>query len=305
MKNTAIILLTFCFTFFSCQHTMPKTFKTSKKMKLFNREIIIPDINKNVEKLSSTEKEAFETRNQIAFDKTITKRREMVKRNSREILPDTLYVNLKEFNSQTNEAVYYGFNNQTKEFGTITYYDSDPLLEDETIREQYFEAQPMKFDLYKGYYPNGNIKMKRLMFSNILIKQYEYDENGTLTKSYDLSKNYKLSVTDILKILEKNNIGINFKLNGNIGRSTSPFTYLYCWETNKGKIWHLEQYEDEKEYIIFDETEELISQKRYSKEKGSFAVLSIATFKMHYNNKTLEEAEKETGLKLFVVGYEN
>lgn len=299
MKNTAVVLLTFCFSFFSGQHT--KSLKL-RKMKMFNREIIIPDINKNVEKLSSAEKEVFETRSKIAFDNTITKRSKKEKQSSREILPDTVNVNLKEFNSQTDEAVYYSFNNQTKEFGTITYFDSDPLLEDETIMDQYFEAQPMKFDLYKGYYSTADIKMKRLMFSNIIIKQYDYDENGNLTKNYELSKNYRLSVTDVLKILERNNVRINFRINR---LSASPSTYLSCMETNRGKIWHLEQYEDEKEYIVFDETRELLSQDRYSKEKGSFAVLSNTTFEMRYKDKMIEEVEKETGLKFFVERYKN
>jgi hypothetical protein len=269
-------------------------------MKLFNKEFIIPDIEKNNEKLSSTERKFFDSNNKIAKETAIEKRKSLKEYEGRMAMPDTVNVSLKKFNSKNNEATNYGFNNQTKEFSTITYFDSDPLLQDETIREEYFFAQSMKYELYKGYYSNGNLKGKSLSYSNILIKQYEYDENGKLIKEFDLSTKYKLSVTDVLKILEKNNIGIYSKLNSVIGRSTTPFTYLSCWETNRGKIWHLENYEGKKEYIIFDETGELISQKRFSEEKGSFMVLSRDTYKMRYKDKTIEEVERETGLKLFV-----
>jgi|GEM_PF-4695012 len=272
------------------QHSIVHSVCPIKKMKLFNKEFKIPDIDKNAEKLSLAEKKAF--------DKSIEKNKEIHNAKSAVVLSDTISVDLKEFNAKNNELIYYGFNNQTKEFGTITYFDSDPLLEDQNLREQYFEAQPLKFDVYKGYYPNGNIKMKRLSFSAVIIKQYEYDKNGNLVKSFDLSKNYKLSVTDVLKILEKNNIGLNFKIDR---LSASPSTYLYCLETNRGKIWHLEQYQDEKEFLIFDHTGELLSQKSYSNEKGSFVILSRATYEMRYKNKTIEEVERETGNKLFVV----
>ncbi|WP_160138152.1 hypothetical protein [Chryseobacterium sp. c4a] len=266
-------------------------------MKFFDKELTIPDINKNSEKLSSGELKTIENKNKIEVERTKIKRKEIQSLQNHDVLPDTVYIKSTALNADNNVTEYF-FNNQTKDFGINTYFDSDPLLQDQALRDSYINAQPMKFLLSKTYYSNGNLKTKRLTFSSVIIKNYEYDEKGLLIKEDDLAKSSKLSVSDILKILEKNGIEINFKINR---LSASANTYLYCINTDKGKIWYLQQYENNQESIIFDETGKIINQVRYSKDPGSFVVLSVPAYRNIYKDKSIEEAEKETGLRIFLM----
>lgn len=139
--------------------------------------------------------------------------------------------------------------------------------------------------------------MKRLSFSRVIIKDYEYDESGKLTKDDEPAKTFRLSVIEVLKILEKNNININFEVNR---LSASLSNHLSSFNTNRGKIWHMEQYEGEKESIIFDATGKIISQVRNHEEPGRFLVISLPTFKNRYKDKSLEEVEKATGLTIYL-----
>lgn len=289
MKNILIILFCFYGSLFSCQQTY-------KKMKMFNREMTIPDINKTAEKLSPKEVGIFEAKNKSALDAALERRETLLKTNSRETLPDTIQIQFSTFDSHQN-VIQYFFNSATKDFGTVTYFDSDPLLQDKTLLEAYINAQPMRFGLSKVYDPNGHLKMKRLSFSHVIIKDYEYDEAGELTKDHELAKMFRLSVIDVLKILEKNNININFKVSR---LSASPNTSLSSINTNRGKIWYLEQYEGEQETIIFDATSKMISQVRNHEEAGRFLVINLPTFKNRYKDKSLEEVEKETGLTIYL-----
>lgn len=289
MKNTFIILLSFYCSLFSCQQTY-------KKMRIFNREITIPDINKTPEKLSLKEIKIFDAKNKTALEHVLERKKLILKTNSRETLPDTINIQFSTFDSGPNITRYF-FNNATKGFGTLIYFDSDPLLKDKTLLEAYINAQPMRFNLSKVYDSNGHLKMKRLSFSRVIIKDYEYDESGKLTKDDEPAKTFRLSVIEVLKILEKNNININFEVNR---LSASPSTYLSSFNTNRGKIWHLEQYENEQESIIFDSTGKIISQVRSHEEPGRFLVISLPTFKNRYKDKSLEEVERETGLTIYL-----
>lgn len=286
-----LVLLSFASILYSAQsHSLKKY----ERIKLFNREFLIPDIDAKAEKISFKEKYIIKSNREIEIQNT------QVKISSTDIVK----INLTEYNSKTNEAKRYSFNNETKECDIITYFESDSLFKDKSILERYFEGQPMRFSLHKTYYSNGILKIKTLMYSNIVVKQYEYDKNGKLIKRFELSNRYKYSIKNILKILEKNNIKIDFKLDYR-GLSITPYTYLSCAETNRGKVWYLEQYNNKKEYLIFDDTGELISQERFSNNNEDFIVLSRATYEMRYKNKAIKDVEKEMGLKLFVYDQNN
>ena len=114
MKNTYIILFSFYCSLFSCQQTY-------KKMKIFNREIIIPDINKTPEKLSPKEITIFETKNKAALKKVLEKKKLILETNSRETLPDTINIQFSVVDSGPNITRYF-FNDATKDFGTLTYF---------------------------------------------------------------------------------------------------------------------------------------------------------------------------------------
>ncbi|MFC6266767.1 hypothetical protein [Frigoriflavimonas asaccharolytica] len=293
MKPHLSLLLLFTLIFCNSQQiTVNVPFK---KIKLFNKEFVIPDINKSKEKLSSCEKKVFDNKNKIAKNTAVEKRKSLKEYEGTMAMPDTINVSLTEYNSNSS-TIQYNFN-QTNSFSIMTYYDSDPLLQDKSLRDDFFNSQPMLFKEYRGYYSNGSLNLKRLSYSAITIKQYEFDENGNLVKEFDLSKKYNLSVLDVLKILNVNDVVIDFQINR---LSTDPHTILMCAETNRGKVWYLGQGEEEKEYLILDNNREYVSQQMNENKAGNFKFLDSNDYKNQYGDKMIGEVELKTGFMFFV-----
>lgn len=133
----------------------------------------------------------------------------------------------------------------------------------------------------------------------MLIKNFEYDENGKLTKEFDLSNNYKLSLLDVLKILEKNNLNINFNRASASAGGISYNSFILYKETNHGKIWIVNAILDNFQAIVYDENGDILIKKDVPSKKVFLAMDKIL-FNDTYIGKTIEDVEKETDIKIFV-----
>ena len=98
-------------------------------MKIFNKEFIIPDIDKKSEILSTSEKKELENKRKLALDKTINKSKEKEESIFAENIPDTLQVDLKMYNSQTNETLKYYLLKNGKKVGKDSLYLGENFLD--------------------------------------------------------------------------------------------------------------------------------------------------------------------------------
>lgn len=263
-------------------------------MKVFDQEVNIPDINKIPEKLSPKELKTFEIKNKEALENILKKKRTMTRLKNHDPLPDTLNIRMVVYGSH-KDITEYIFYNEIKNVSTLTYFNSDSIFWQKEVPEEFIPAQSLKFKIEKKYYANGCLKMKKLIFSGVIIKEYEYDKAGKLIKDYELSKNFRLSVIDVLKILMENNLKPDLSIDFT---SKNPAYYLSNINTNRGKIWHLES--RELEVIIPDKTSEMMSQSSSHEDSKNFLVLSLPTFKLRYKDQPIQEVEKQTGLTIYL-----
>jgi antitoxin component YwqK of YwqJK toxin-antitoxin module len=135
--------------------------------------------------------------------------------------------------------------------------------------KSYSEIKPNSyFKLSKGFYSNGNIKLKGVSFNWFAFQKgiwYEFDEQGKLIKEIDYDKNYKFTFEDILKFCEKEKIEVK---KGPILQSTGFHTTIrreYS-ETTKKATWTIEHLKtfDIKETIALDGTTGAVLSRRES-----------------------------------------
>ena len=102
------------------------------------------------------------------------------------------------------------------------------------------------FNIQKEYYPNGNIKLKRIY--NKTSKgdyglMYEFDEHGKLTKTIDFDEGWKTSFETITEIAKKYIQKYNYKIDAS---ANAVINTDQQWTKQYIKIWRKEN--DGKKY---------------------------------------------------------
>ena len=96
------------------------------------------------------------------------------------------------------------------------------------------------FQISKGYYPNGNIKIKGLFFNGNGFQKgtwYEFDESGKLIKETDYDKVYKFTFENVIAFCEKEKIPVKKGQIPQSGFHTNIFAKLM---QNGTPIWSIE-----------------------------------------------------------------
>ncbi|WP_312344897.1 hypothetical protein [Chryseobacterium binzhouense] len=262
-------------------------YKKTKKMRLFNKELVFPVMTSEYEKLTTSQ-----------LQKAI-KKKDLAKngRTSTTLSNNEVDVEYKEYDQKNDHVVQYVFNTKENIVGESIYQKIEPNGKDNFENSMYFIIE-------KSYYSDGTLRSKRLIFDNnslnaIVLKQFEYDEKGNLIKEFDISKIYKLSLIDVLKILEKNNLSIDFNNASVSAGGISYLNYILYKETNHGKIWIVGNGLENFQAIIYDEDGDILVKKDLPSQKV-FLSMERWLFDDTYKGKTIEEVEKETGIKIFV-----
>ncbi len=261
-------------------------------MKISNKELVFPEMTDEYEQLTPSHLKKIQQEKQIVENK---------KTKVNTSAHDTNYLVVKKDYDINNDClISYSFNNKEHNFGTTIYQKINPDGKEEIQNSMYFTE-------VKTFNPDGKLKSKELTFRGgkgdiTVLKQFEYDENGSLVKAFDISKTYRLSLIDILKILEKNNLFIDFNRAGGFGVEGIAPTSIQYGDTNYGKIWSVMARADSFAAIIYDNNGQAIIHKfDTTPEKPlPFRFFSKQGFDAYYNGKTIEEVERETGLKIFV-----
>lgn len=289
MKKTLLILLLFIST---ASFTQCVQLKKVKKMKISNKELVFPEMTDEYEKITPSQLKKIQTEKQIA---------ENQKTKANTSVHDTNYLVVKkEYDVNKDCLISYSFNDKEHNFGTTIYQKINPDGKEEIQNSMYFTE-------VKTFNSGGKLKSKELTFRGgkgdiTVLKQFEYDENGNLLKAFDVSKIYRLSLIDILKILERNNLFIDFNRAGGFGAEGIAPTSIQYGDTNYGKIWSVMAKADSFAAIIYDDNGEAIIHRfdTTPEQPMPFRFFSKLGFDNYYGGKTIEEVEKETGLKIFV-----
>ncbi|REC59226.1 hypothetical protein DRF65_26995, partial [Chryseobacterium pennae] len=102
------------------------------------------------------------------------------------------------------------------------------------------------FDMYKEYYPNGNIKSKRIYNKTSpgdYGLMYEFDEQGKLAKTIDFDEGWKTSFEAITEIAKKYIQKYNYKIDVS---ANAVINADQQWNKEYIKIWRKES--DGKKY---------------------------------------------------------
>lgn len=260
-----------------------------KKMKIFNKELVFPDITSEFENLTSPHLKKELQKRELSESKAqvLNKPKEETE----------VSVEYNEYDAKKDYSVSYSFDKKENIFAYVIYRKIEPDANKNLENSLYFSES-------KAYYPNGNIKSKGLIFGGNLgyatvLKDFEFDENGNLIKQFDISKVFNLSLIDVLRILEKNKLTINFNRTSSSAGGVSYDSFIWYKETNHGKVWIVNAILDNFQAIIYDKNGKIIIKKDVPSQK-SFLFMEQWQFDDIYKGKTIEEVEKETGLKLFV-----
>ena len=263
--------------------------------KIFNKELLFPEMNSIYEKLTTSQLQKTLQKREIAEDKALNHPKEETE----------VVIKYKEYDAKNDYSISYGFSEKEKVFWSVINRKIEPDGNEDMKNSIHFNEG-------KTYYDNGNLKTKWLRFQGGLgdittLKQFEFDKNGKLIKEFDVSKVYKLSLIDVLKILEKNSLVINFNREGGFGAEGIAPTTIQYGNTNYGKIWSVIAGADSFAAIIYDNDGKIIIHRFDSTPEHPmpFRIFSKQGFDSYYNGKTIEEVERETGLKLFVYNNNN
>lgn len=262
-------------------------YKKPKKMRLFNKELVFPVMTSEYEKLTTLQLQKILKKNGLvenAIKSTNSSKNEVA-------------VEYKEYDQKNDYVVKYVFNTKENILGETIYEKIEPNGTNNFENSMYFIVD-------KSYYSDGTLKSKKLIFDNnsldaIVLKQFEYDKKGNVIKEFDISKIYKLSLIDVLKILEKNNLSIDFNNASVSAGGISYLNYILYRDTNHGKIWIVGSGLENFQAIIYDENGDILI-KRDMSSKKIFLYMEKWLFDDTYKGKTIEEVEKETGVKIFV-----
>ncbi|HUH36082.1 MAG TPA: hypothetical protein VL022_09640 [Moheibacter sp.] len=257
------------------------TQKNITKMKIFNKELVFPDMSSDYERLTPSEMKDFKKKKDLA-------------------IPEYSERNIYRYTDYNKEGrIQYSFNDENNTIGVLKYIKIEP---DENNKD--FEKS-ICFLEYKRFSGNKLVEkdLKLISGSSFLmsLKKYKYDEGGNIINEYDYSKNFKQSLPDILKILEKYNLSMEFNNAIVTGGNRSYLTTIEAVNSNYGEIWliGIGLYNG----IIDDATGEIIvhNSDTFLREKqGKFQFIEEDTFKRKYGEKSIKELEQETDSLIFV-----
>lgn len=123
-----------------------------------------------------------------------------------------------------------------------TVYDtlqSGDILE---ITDFYYRLNPKKgwFKIYKEFYPNGNIRLKRIFnktSNGDYGKMYEFDEQGKLVRTTDFEEGWLTSFEEVTQVANKYAKKYNYKVETAIDGEINDDQ---LWKNEYVKIWRKE-----------------------------------------------------------------
>ncbi|WP_433981496.1 hypothetical protein [Chryseobacterium sp. RLHN22] len=113
---------------------------------------------------------------------------------------------VEKFDIEIYKKTNYGFDNYTKEDGTLISMIDFDSLKGGVLKE--VPPKPSFKTIYKEFYPNGNIKKKEIFIgerTKIDTSEY-YDQDGNVEKVEENKKFGKVKPEDVLKFLESKKI---------------------------------------------------------------------------------------------------
>ncbi|MFC7347813.1 hypothetical protein ACFQO9_13890 [Chryseobacterium zhengzhouense] len=113
---------------------------------------------------------------------------------------------VEKFDIEIYKKTNYGFDNYTKEDGTLISMIDFDSLKGGVLKEM--PPKPSFKTIYKEFYPNGNIKKKEIFIgerTKIDTSEY-YDQDGNVEKVEENKKFGKVKPEDVLKFLESKKI---------------------------------------------------------------------------------------------------
>lgn len=198
--------------------------KNITKMKIFEKELVFPDMSSEYERLTSSEIKFIKSKKELAVEK---------------------YPQESNLNRKTQVEVYteynkegkteYNFNDENNTIGISKYIKIEP---EENIKDFEKSIYFLEYKTFSGdkLVEKGLSLIRETSFL-MYLKKYKYDEGGNIIDEYDYSKNFKQSLPDILKILEKYNLSIEFNNAILIGGNRSYLTTIQAVNSNYGKVW--------------------------------------------------------------------
>lgn len=256
-----------------------------KKENIFAKNLFFLDTNSHYEKLTNSELQSLNLK-QKKLKNTMSSAEDGV-------------IELNEYDAKNDYAFTYSFN-ETKLAGIKVCKKISPDKNKDLDYALYFTEN-------KTFYPDGKIKLKQVIFggnqgNRIFLKNFEYNEEGKLINEYNISQHYKLSIADILRILEKNNLEISFNKSSGTSEAGIPPTSIKNLDTNYGKIWYISAKIDGFSAIIDDITNEIkiLKYDSVNKNKVPFIVMSKFDFNNYYKGKTIEDIQNEEGTTVYI-----
>ena len=200
--------------------------KGIKKMKIFEKELVFPDMSSEYERLTSSEIKFIKSKKELAVEK---------------------YPQESNLNRKTQVEVYteynkegkteYNFNDENNTIGISKYIKIEP---EENIKDFEKSIYFLEYKTFSGdkLVEKGLSLIRETSFL-MYLKKYKYDEAGNIIDEYDYSKNFKQSLPDILKILEKYNLSMEFNNAIVTGGNRSYLTTIEGVNSNYGKVWFI------------------------------------------------------------------
>lgn len=223
MKRLTIIFLTLIsgLLFTQCINQ-----KNITKMKIFEKELVFPDISPKYEKLTSSELKYIMEKKELAVEK----------------YPQELNLNPKaevyiytEFDKE--KKIEYNYNDVLNTLEVSSYLKIEPDDNKDFEKSIYFmEVRTYSLD---GKLIEKGLKLMSGSSFCMYLKRYDYDINGNLIYGYEHSDDFKQSLSDILKILERYNLLINFNNAIATGGNRSYLTTIEAVNSNYGKVWFI------------------------------------------------------------------
>ena len=279
-----IIILIGLFLFTQCINQ-----KNIKKMKIFEKELVFPDISAEFEELTSSELENILEKKETAYEN------ELQNKNRADTVLSYRYEEYKK-----GEKIVYGFSDRNNILNIMRYIKMEPDSSNDYNKSFHFmERKVYSLEDYKL------IEKALSLWSGssfcMFLKRYDYDIHGNLIYGYKHSDNFKQSLPDILKILENYDLVISFNNAWTTGNPLVLGTLIKALNSNYGKIWYVGKMgykaiiDDNSGEIIFHNSDAFLKDKY-----KEFKFIREDDFKRAYGEQSVQEVEKETGILIIV-----
>lgn len=263
--------------------------KNIKKMKIFEKELVFPDISPEFEELTSSELEDILEKKETAYEN------ELQNKNRTDSVLSYRYEEYKK-----GEKIVYGFSDRNNILNIMRYIKIEPDNSNDYNKSFYFMERKV-FSLKDDKLITKELRLMSGAAFCMFTKRYDYDINGNLIYIYEHSDNFKQSLPDILKILENYDLVIGFNNAWNTGSPLVLGTLIKALNSNYGKIWYVGKMgykaiiDDNSGEIIFHNSDAFLKEKY-----REFQITKEDDFKREYGERSVQEVEKETGILIIV-----